>query len=181
MKNLKNPTQSRFTRCRVCIIALVGCVFLLITGCAGGSMSQVPSKFQKSLSAYVGYFSDNTVTLISESDMRLSRHDAFYIRPFLEKGGIEERKMDALLKAIQNLGGSIVKYSITLVTIAEANKLEEERIGAYAEFLDSFSEWKQLELVLGYTQYEEIIETVRQQETGVAPIKPDTLLELNKT
>jgi len=113
-----------------------GAVLLIVlTGCAG-----VKKKFVPGTKANVGFFADSTIAMLSDVDTYIDRNEAVFTRRFFNEEDNEEKEMMRLSDNMQIAIGNIVAYSISLVTIAESQRPEKEKIETYADHLSKFKD-----------------------------------------
>lgn len=141
---------------RNCMVFLAA---LLSIGCVS-----MEGKFTASKSANVSAFADHTISMLSGADFGMTKDKAIYVREYAEFNGEEELQYEALLEEAESLFKGIIKYSIALVTITEANPNVADRIEAYAKYLEKIqaNAEKKLDLEEGF--YDNVLESVRQQE-----------------
>jgi hypothetical protein len=156
--------RSTTLRLRVTLqVLLFFTTIAFLSSCA--SMNQYTSKFTKSTTANVAFFADNTIALIGDADIGLTKDDAIYTREFFNRSEREEQLISGLLSETKRLLHAIVNYSVRIVTISETALSEADRIKQYADFLDTLEDWVEKNLDLKDTHYKTVIENVRVQET----------------
>ena len=140
---------------RMLCIVLAAC---LLSGCAS-----YKKKFKNKKVANIGYFADSTIAILGSLDMKLNREDTLLVRRFIDISAPEESRVFELNSLLKKGLGNIVRYSIEIVNIAEADGSVNNKIQNYADYLETFEE--------GITRREEIdldvftdtIEQIRQQ------------------
>lgn len=142
---------------------LVLLVLALLSGCA--SMEGYSKKFTKSTKANVAFFADNTIALIGDAEIGLTKDDAIYTREFFKLTEPEEQMLYGLLAETKRLMSAMVNYSVRIVTIAETAPSEAARVKLYAEFLDTREDYIEKRLSLKDTHYRSVVENVRAQKT----------------
>lgn len=129
------PLYRRSAR-KVCKALLIGATILIaVTGCAG-----LKKKFITGSKADMGLFADNTIAMLSKIDIYIDRNEAVFSRRFFNDEEKEEREMLRLNDNMQIAIGNVVDYSVTLVSMAESQRTEKDKVAAYAEHLNRFKE-----------------------------------------
>ena len=133
------------------VISLSGCV-------------SMEGKFKGTAQANVGAFADQTIAMLSNSDLGVAQDRAIYVRHFIKPDWEELQHYQTLVNDTELLIRGIVKYSIQLVTIAETNKTDATRIEAYTEYLEKIQQNVEGKLGLEYGFYDEIVVKVGTEE-----------------
>ena len=141
-------------------------VVLALSGCAS-----MEGKFSATSQANVGAFADQTIAMLSNSDMGVAQEKAVYVRHYINPDWEEVQRFSALVNEAELMIRGIVKYSIRLVTIAETNKTEEKRIDAYASYLEEIQQNAEDKLLLQPGYYDEIIVNVGTEEKFLAALQ----------
>ena len=139
------------------------CVALLLslTGCAGFT-----EKFQPQTTEDVGYFADQTVTLLNQADFGFSRDETVYTREFYDNEGELESRLNSMVDEIDYIFEGIIEYSVELVLIVQANDTDEARINAYANYLEKASRENErlyAQVRLPKEVYQQVLEKIRAQ------------------
>jgi hypothetical protein len=121
-------------------------------------------KFKGTAQANVGAFADQTIAMLSGSDLGVAQDNAIYVRQFIKPEWEERQRFQALVNDGELMLRGIVKYSIRLVTIAETNKTEETRIDAYTTYLEEIQQNAEGKLGLEPGFYDEIVVKVGTEE-----------------
>ncbi len=145
------------------LVFIVLLSFIVLSGCA--SLNKYSGKFQKQTKANVAFFADNTIALIGDAEIGLTKDDAIYTREFFKLNEPEELLLYGLLAETKRLLNAIVNYSVRIVTIAETAVSEPARVAQYADFLDTLEDSVEKNLDLKDTHYKDVITNVRAQET----------------
>lgn len=133
------------------ILALAA--LLTLTACA----TSMQGKFAATSQANVGAFADQTIAMLSNSDLGVAQDRALYVRHYINQDWEETRHFQALVDDAETMLRGIVKYSINLVTIAEVNKTDNTRIQAYVKYLENIQGNTESKLDLGQGYYDEIL------------------------
>ena len=132
---------------------------ILLSGCA-----TYKKNFKNKAVADIGFFADSTITMLGDLDMSLSREDTLLVRRFFNENEPEEKtvmEMDAgLKKALAN----VVRYSVTIVNIAESEGTETDKVEMYANYLLTFRDSLVKVDEIDYKTFDDTIEEVMQQE-----------------
>jgi len=114
--------------------------------------------------ADIGFFADSTITMLGDLDMTLAREDTLLVRRFFMSDEAEEQtvmEMDAgLKKALAN----VVRYSVTIVNIAESDGTETNKVEAYANYLLTFRDSLVQVEEIDFEVFDNTIEEVMQQQ-----------------
>jgi hypothetical protein len=128
-------------------------------------------KFKGTREANVGLFADQTIAMLSSAEFGLDRQSTIYIRKFFDENGTEEKRFLELVNDVKTVLGGIIRYSITIVTIAETEETEIDRIEAYVKNMKSVQQVAEKGLKLEPGHYDEILEQVGQQDKFIDALK----------
>jgi hypothetical protein len=131
----------------------------------------VKGKFKSTKEANVGFFADQTIAMLSSTDFGLDRQRTIYIREFFNENGTEEKRYIELTNAVETALRGIVRYSIAIVTIAETEKTEIDRIKAYVKYLKGIQHDAEQRLNLEPGHYDQILARVGQQDKFISAIQ----------
>ena len=148
-------------RCRrKAITLMVAVLFLLVTisGCA-----TMKKKFTPSTKANIGLFADNTIAILDDLELDMSRNETVITRRFFNPSEPEERKVLALADQTRKGIGRIVHYSITLVSLAESSGSEQDKVASYADYVATFKSNIVQRLNMTPYHYDTLIEDIRRQ------------------
>ena len=138
---------------------LIVCFLLTtISGCAS-----MKKKFTSSTKANIGLFADNTIAILDDLELDMSRNETVITRRFFYPSESEERKVLALADQTRKGISRIVKYSITLVSLAESARSEQDKVAAYADYLATFKSNIVQRLNMDPHHYDALIEDIRRQ------------------
>ena len=137
---------------------LVG-VAIALSGCVS-----MEGKFKATAQANVSAFADQTIAMLSNSDLGVAQDNAIYVRHFIKPDWDEVQRYQMLVSDAELMLRGIVKYSIRLVTIAETNKTDATRIEAYAKYLEEIQQNAEGKLGLEPGYYDEIVVKVGTEE-----------------
>ncbi|WP_455210553.1 hypothetical protein [Kaarinaea lacus] len=139
-------------------------ILLIVAVMALSGCASMEGKFKATAQANVGAFADQTIAMLSSSDLGVAQDNAIYVRHFIKPGWEEVKRYEMLTSDAELMLRGIVKYSIRLVTIAETNKTEETRIEAYTKYLEEVQHNAEGKLQLAPGYYDEIIVKVGTEE-----------------
>lgn len=139
---------------------LLAVSLLLVTlgGCA-----TVKKKFTSSTKANMGLFADNTIAILKDLELDMSRNETVITRRFFNPSEPEEVKMLTLADQARKGIGRIVKYSITLVSLAESSGTEQDKAASYADYLATFKSNIVQRLNMNPRHYDALIDDIREQ------------------
>ena len=120
---------------RLIIGLMIMIVALALSGCAS-----MEGKLTPSSKADVGYFADQTITMLSQADFEFTRNESIYTREFVEPDAPEEKHLYGLLDDVDDLFEKIINYSLNLVVIYETRGDNEARVAAYADYIEPVDE-----------------------------------------
>lgn len=134
--------------------------FLLMTlgGCAA-----VKKKFTSSTKANIGLFADNTIAILKDLDLDMSRKETVITRRFFNPSESEERRVLALADQTKKGIGRIVQYSITLVSLAESSGNDQDKVASYADYVATFKSNIVQRLNMNPRHYDALIDDIREQ------------------
>jgi hypothetical protein len=137
---------------------VVPCTLIFLTGCIS-----LNNKFMSGVSADIGFFTDTTVKMMQEVNFGFTREGILYTKKYWNPKDQEELDLAENTADADRVLKAIVRYSMRLVTITEANDSEKDQIKAYADYLEVVD----IEVVnkLGLEQgfYNSVIKKVREQ------------------
>lgn len=137
--------------------ALAGCI-LLLSGCAS-----YKKNFQDTSVANIGYFTDNTISMLSSLDIGVNREDTLLVRRFIDDESPEEQiVIDLNARLRQNLA-TMVRYSIMIVNIADAEGTDEEKVKRYADHLVEFRKENAGSSMISSNDFNTVIQEVREE------------------
>lgn len=148
------------------MIFLLLCIIPLLASCA--SISQ---KFTPKQKANIGIFADQTINMLSEADFGFSRDSSIYLREFFDYESTEVKEFSKHLTEAEKTFRGIINYSLILVTIAETEKTEKDRVDAYAEYLSGFNEKILKKLQLKPDYYTQILIDISTQENFLGALQ----------
>jgi hypothetical protein len=142
------------------IIAANICFLLFLSsGCAS-----FEGKFTGTKQANIGIFADQTIATLTGAEFGLPTGKSVYVREYITASEPEEQEFTALEKELEVRLLRLVKYSITLVDIAETSKTEAEQVQKYADFLKELQKTAESKLEIDPGYYDDIVEKVRGQD-----------------
>ncbi|MES0445980.1 MAG: hypothetical protein ABUJ92_05495, partial [Desulfobacterales bacterium] len=109
-------------------------LFLVLAVASVSGCASMKGKFTGTREANVGLFADQTIAMLSSADIGLDIQGTVQIRQFFDENGTEEERFFELTNDVKAVLRGIIKYSITIVTIAETEKTEIDRIKAYVKY-----------------------------------------------
>jgi hypothetical protein len=128
-------------------------------------------KFKGTAQANVGAFADQTIAMLSGSDLGVARDNAIYVRHFIDPQWEELKRYQSLVDETELLLRGIIKYSIALVTIAETNKTDATRIEAFTKYLEQIQENAEGNLGLESGHYDKIVVNVSAEENFLSALQ----------
>jgi hypothetical protein len=128
-------------------------------------------KFSSTREANVGFFADQTIAMLSNADFGLDRRGTVYVREFFDENGTEEKRFVEIRNEVKTVLRGIVRYSINIVTIAETEKTESDRIKAYSKYMQIVQQDAEKRLKLKPGHYDEILARVGQQDKFLAAMQ----------
>jgi hypothetical protein len=134
-------------------------------------MKSVSQKFQPTVVANVGVFADQTIAMLSESDLGFSADRAIYLRDFLSINNERESQLVAYKFEAGQFFRKIINYSMGLVLIVENNPEESARVAAYTDFISQIKVEVLEKLDLEQNYFEQILENVRTAETFMEALR----------
>ncbi len=150
--------RHRYLANRIIWLLTLSILVVALNGCA-----TMKEKFTSSTKANIGLFTDNTIAMLSDLQLDISRNETIITRRFLDPSEPEEQNMMALADQTRKGIGRIAKYSITLVSLAESSGSEQEKVDSYADFIASFKSSVVERLDLEPQHYDDLIEEIREQ------------------
>lgn len=104
---------------------------IALSGCAA-----LEGKFAPSKKADVGYFADQTISMLSQTNFAFTRDETVYTRDFVDLESPADKRLYALEEEVETLFQKIIDYSMNLVVIYETNEDNEARVAAYADRIE---------------------------------------------
>lgn len=152
-------------------LAAIAVVFFLVPligmGCSQstGSMKQ---KFTPTTRENLGPFADQTISLLTRSHSIFRQDKAILTRNYINKNSAEVQELNKLAEKVDQLLRAIIAYSLEIVTLAESQKEEKEKILAFAEYIDtlrnSASEERRAESMISEERFQQILKSIREQK-----------------
>ena len=105
-------------------------IVLVLSSCAS-----LGTKFNATTEADVNVFADTTMAMLKEANFGFSKGEALYTREFYDLEEPEEKKLGKSVKESENVLYVMLKYSLELVAITDAQETAEGQIQAYADYL----------------------------------------------
>jgi hypothetical protein len=140
------------------------CLGVLLFAISLSSCTTLSTKFRGVTKADIGFFADETITILSQADFAFTRNETVYTREFFSPDGVEEHQLQALVTQVEILFDRILDYSLGLVVIYQTKGSDAKRVEAYADSLEIIDD-KFLEAVkLPRESFEELIAEIRKQE-----------------
>lgn len=139
-------------------------LFLVLAVASVSGCASMKGKFAGTKEANVGFFADQTIAMLSSAEFGLDRGSTIYIRDFFDENGTEEKRFLELVNDVKTVLDGIIRYSITIVTIAETEETDIDRIEAYVKNMKSVQQVAEKGLKLEPGHYDEILERVGQQD-----------------
>ncbi len=146
-------------------------LFLVLAVASVSGCASVKGKFTSTKEANVGFFADQTIAMLSRADFGLDRRGTIYIREFFDENGTEEKRFFELTNAVETALRGVVRYTIAIVTIAETEKTEIDRIKAYVKYIKGVQQNSEKMLKLKPGHYDQILARVEQQDKFLAAIQ----------
>jgi len=107
---------------------------LILSSCASAS-----KKFTAQTKVNIGFFADQTIAVLSDSDFGFTRNETLYTREFFDLNGEEEKESISLRKEADEFFTGIIKYSLGLVQMVESKKTAAEQVAAYHDFITNLN------------------------------------------
>ena len=146
---------------------LLFAALLTLSACA----INMEGKFKGTAQANVGAFADQTIAMLSSSDLGVAQDSAIYARHYIDHDWEESKRFRALVDDAAEMLRGVVKYSISLVTISEVNKTDATRIEAYVKYLEGMQSNAENKLQLQQGYYDEIVIKVGTEEKFLAALQ----------
>lgn len=153
--------QQMINSLRIVFILFGLALQLSLAGCAGFS-----GKFKEQITENVGYFADQTVTMLNQADFSFSRDETVYTREFYNNEGELESRLNSMVDEVDDIFEGIIEYSVELVLIAQVNSTDAARIEAYANYLEKISRENErlyVQVSLPEPVYRQILEQIHEQ------------------
>lgn len=154
-------SQQQIVNFRLLFLTFSLALLLSVAGCAGFT-----EKFQPRTTEDVGYFADQTITLLNQADFGFSRDETVYTRDFYDNEGELESRLNSMIDEIDYIFQGIIEYSIELVLIVQTNETNEARIKAYADYLEKASRENErlyAQVRLPKEVYQQVLKKIRAQ------------------
>jgi len=139
---------------------LIAVIFLLV---ACGGCATMKKKFTPSTKANIGLFADNTIAILDDLELDMSRNETVITRRFFNPSEPEERRVLALADQTRKGIGRIVQYSISLVSLSESSGTEQDKVAAYADYVATFKSNIVQRLNMDPHHYDALIDDIRRQ------------------
>ena len=156
-RNKKPVYKTRRLKVGVAMMIIV----LALAGCA--TLEPLEGKFTPSSKADVGYFADQTITMLSQADFTFTRNETVYTREFVEPDAAEEKQLYRILDEVDALFEKILDYSLNLVVVYETHNDDGTRIAAYADYIEPADEDALRQTGLTPQAWETLVAEVRGQ------------------
>ena len=137
---------------------------VLVLAAAFSGCATTKAKFVGTTKANVGFFADQTMTMMSQADFSFTRNELVYTREFFNPDGEVEKRAMVLEDEVADLFKKIIIYSFDLVVIYETYDTDAERIAAYANNLKQPEEQLLKNLGLPRDTWDKVVAQVRAQE-----------------
>ena len=144
---------------------------ILVLATAFSGCAATTAKFKGSTKANVGFFADQTMTMMSQADFAFTRDELVYTREFVNPDGEVEKRVLALQDEISDLFKKIIIYSFDLVVIYETHDTDAERIAAYADSLKKPEEELLRKLGLPRETWDRVTTQVRAQKKFIEAVQ----------
>ena len=156
----------RYRQTRICHVLYLIFTVSVISGCAS-----LKDKFTSSKEANVGFFADQTIAILGNTNFALDSQRTIYVRNFFDLEGVEEKRFIELTNNAEEIMRGIVRYSLAIVTITETERTEAGRVKAYAEFLKTVQNNAEDKLDLETGHYDHVIEKVGKEEDFLGALR----------
>lgn len=145
-------------------------IALLTLLCTAGCTS-LDRKFRGVTVADIGFFADETITILSQADFAFTRDEAVYTREFFDPEGFEEQQHQALVEQAESLFQRIMDYSLGLVEIYQSQSSDQDRVAAYADSLETIDEELLEAINLSRPYFDELVVEVREQKRFIDALR----------
>ena len=139
---------------------------ILLSGC-----SSYKKNFKNKSVADIGYFADSTITMLGDLDMSLKREDTLFVRRFFHEDEEEEQTVMQMDAGLKKALADIVRYSVTIVNIAESDTTQTNKVVMYADYLQTFRDSFEKVDEVDFDTFDNTIENVRQQEELIGALR----------
>jgi len=126
--------------------------------------STMGGKFTQTTRANMNVFADNTLSMLNEANFGFTKGNDLYTREFFYEEGPEEKALVESAKTAEQILETMLKYSLKLVAIVEANPTESDRVQAYANYLDKIIDQILSGLDMNSSHYEDLAIKIGEQE-----------------
>ena len=159
------PCLFRKVSSRSFVCNLVTGLGILVLAVAFSGCATTAAKFRGTTKADVGFFADQTMTMLAQADFAFTRDELVYTREFYNPDGEDEKRAFALQEEVADLFKKIIVYSLDLVVIYETHDTDAKRIAAYADNLKKPEEEMLRKLGLPRETWDEVVAQVRSQSS----------------
>lgn len=144
--------------------SLISSLIVLLFAISLPSCASLSTKFRGATKADIGFFADETITILSQSDFAFTRNETVYTREFFNPDGVEEQQLQALVNQVEVLFQKILDYSLGLVVIYQTKRTDAERVEAYTDSLETADDRFLEAIKLPRDTFEELIVEIRNQK-----------------
>ena len=134
-------------------------LLMLATGC-----TPVKKRFTSTQIADISVFADNTIALLADSDFGLQKDNLVVTREYYDYTGAASVKLIEKGENIQRIFTNIVDYSIGIVTLAESDRTDAEKVAIFADRLEQLRSRALRKTSLTDETFSEMIARIRSQE-----------------
>lgn len=139
---------------------------IALSGCAALEGKFVPSK-----KADVGYFADQTISMLSQANFAFTRNETVYTRDFVDLESSADKRLRALEEEVEALFQKIINYSMDLVVVYETNEDDEGRVAAYADRIEKVDPEILKQIQFEEKDWKALIARVRKQKKFMAALE----------
>jgi hypothetical protein len=140
-------------------------IAFLLSACSTPEPATKRSKFKGYRSSDIAFFSDNTMTMMSNLNLQMGRNETLLTRRFIDRTAPEEQRMIQLDRQFQNTIRGLVDYSVKIVNISLSDRTQEEMIEQYGNYLMGFRDAALRDQPEKAAIFDRIIEEVREQDS----------------
>lgn len=105
----------------------------LLAGCASFKQN-----FRNKKVVNIGYFTDATITMMSNLDLMVNREETLLVRRFINEDSVHYKKLTLLNESMSRDLSDMVRYSIEIVNIAESELDEKQKVERYTQYISGF-------------------------------------------
>lgn len=138
----------------------------VLTGCTA-----MGRKFESTPKADMNLFADNTMAMLNDLDLAVSRNETIYVRRFMDYSQPEEKKVLELSQQMRQRLFDVVKYSLYIVSLAESGKTEPEKVAAYDIYLTDSLDRLKARSVAPSDYLDDRLTLIRQQENLLGALR----------